>query len=396
VAGLVVWSEEPPHHQPPALVDAGPHPPAPLERNHTMIRTACRYALPCLVATCLAVPAAAVVQVGSLAESRMGGWTLDGNYLQQLREKLLDPANFGVAGTYGEEVAITDVADPLTGALLEPFDVFFIGYLYDLGPGALTATELARLDEWVRNGGSLIATCDRADHDAVCEFFGYPVSFTAESYRPTTNGLAQTPFNGPFGVVDAIQVDGAVAAFDDATGTSVLAREEGGARRGTVLLKSVGRGRILFVGDVDTMSGYTLSSGALIENENDQFAANLFAFAADFCGGPVLCLGANQRFAITVDWATATRSGVATGTALGSDTGHFWFFRGENVELIVKVINGCDLNNHFWVFAGGLTNVQVTITVTDRSTGSSRVYYNLQSTPFEPVQDTEAFATCVL
>lgn len=71
-----------------------------------------------------------------------------------------------------------------------------------------------------------------------------------------------------------------------------------------------------------------------------------------------------------------------------------WFFRGENSELIVKVLDACSVNNHFWVFAGGLTNVQVELTVTDRDTGTSRVYNNLQSTPFQPIQDTAAFATC--
>jgi hypothetical protein len=61
---------------------------------------------------------------------------------------------------------------------------------------------------------------------------------------------------------------------------------------------------------------------------------------------------------------------------------------------VVKVLDGCAVSNTFWVFAGGLTNVQTTIQVTDTATGASQTYSNPQSTPFAPIQDTSAFATC--
>ena len=68
-----------------------------------------------------------------------------------------------------------------------------------------------------------------------------------------------------------------------------------------------------------------------------------------------------------------------------------------NVEMVVKVIDACSLNGRFWIFAGGLTNVDVTIRVEDRGTGGrvqSRTYHNPQNTPFQPIQDTSAFSTC--
>jgi hypothetical protein len=34
-----------------------------------------------------------------------------------------------------------------------------------------------------------------------------------------------------------------------------------------------------------------------------------------------------------------------------TDTGAFWFFAAANVELIVKVLDGCALNGAHWVFA---------------------------------------------
>jgi hypothetical protein len=77
-----------------------------------------------------------------------------------------------------------------------------------------------------------------------------------------------------------------------------------------------------------------------------------------------------------------------------SDTGTFWFFSANNIETIVKVVNGCAFNQRYWVFGGGLTNVAVTILVTDTQTGILRTYTNPQGTAFQPIQDTNAFATC--
>ena len=50
---------------------------------------------------------------------------------------------------------------------------------------------------------------------------------------------------------------------------------------------------------------------------------------------------------------------------LTDDSGYLWFFDADNIELIVKVLDGCGVNNRYWVFAGGLTNVEVDIIVTD-------------------------------
>ncbi|HYK43158.1 MAG TPA: hypothetical protein VE007_12280, partial [Thermoanaerobaculia bacterium] len=75
-------------------------------------------------------------------------------------------------------------------------------------------------------------------------------------------------------------------------------------------------------------------------------------------------------------------------------TAHFWFFSPDNVEVFVKVVRGCAFNNRFWVFAGGMTNVEVTLTVTDMQTGEVKTYTNPLNTPFVPVQDTAAFAGC--
>jgi streptogramin lyase len=107
-----------------------------------------------------------------------------------------------------------------------------------------------------------------------------------------------------------------------------------------------------------------------------------------------LCLN-NGRFRVTADWRTRDGSnGQGRGVALTSDSGYFWFFEAANVELVVKVLNGCGLNSRYWTFAAGLTDVEVTLTVTDTLTGAVKTYANPQGTAFQPIQDTAAFATC--
>ena len=76
--------------------------------------------------------------------------------------------------------------------------------------------------------------------------------------------------------------------------------------------------------------------------------------------------------------------------AITGDTGYFWFFNGDNVELVLKVLDGRSINGHYWVFYGALSSVQYTITVTDTETQTSKVYTNPQGT-LASVADTEAF-----
>ncbi len=108
-----------------------------------------------------------------------------------------------------------------------------------------------------------------------------------------------------------------------------------------------------------------------------------------------LYLGAGGRFRVRAEWRVGTgEAGSARGVLLSPDTGTFWFFREDNVELVVKVLDGCTVNGRFWVFAGGLTNVEVDLSVEDTYTGESRTYHNPPSTRYQPIQDTAAFATC--
>lgn len=108
-----------------------------------------------------------------------------------------------------------------------------------------------------------------------------------------------------------------------------------------------------------------------------------------------LCLN-GDRFRVTASWRRPDGSqGTAAAVPLTEDTGYFWFFNAANVEMIVKVLDNCaGASRRYWVFAAGLTNVEVFLEVEDTRTGDRRLYVNPQRTPFQPIQDTAAFDTC--
>jgi hypothetical protein len=115
-----------------------------------------------------------------------------------------------------------------------------------------------------------------------------------------------------------------------------------------------------------------------------------------FSSTTVLCL-ANGRFAVEVDWETELGgggSGQGVAVTETDNTGMFWFFEPSNLEIMVKVLDGCVVNDHFWVFFAGLTNVGFDLRVTDTVSGEVRIYSNADETPANPVLDTAAFDTC--
>ncbi len=104
-----------------------------------------------------------------------------------------------------------------------------------------------------------------------------------------------------------------------------------------------------------------------------------------------LPLGSFGRFLVETTYETSDQSGAGHSRLLTNDTGYFWFFNSANVEVVVKVLDGCGVNNRFWVFAAGLTNVHTVVKVTDRQRGTVKTYNNPQGTAFAPIQDTGAF-----
>ena len=110
-------------------------------------------------------------------------------------------------------------------------------------------------------------------------------------------------------------------------------------------------------------------------------------------GAATLCLGAGGRFRVEADWRAdfGTGFGDAGAVPLTGETGMFHFFGSDNIELIVKVLDGGPLNQRYWVFYGALSNVEYWVTVTDTSTGARKTYHNEPDSECGSA-DTGAFA----
>ena len=110
-----------------------------------------------------------------------------------------------------------------------------------------------------------------------------------------------------------------------------------------------------------------------------------------------LCLNHN-RFKVSIDWERpngSTGEGKAVPLPGREDSGLFWFFEPENIELLIKVLDRCSTSyDSFWVFYAATTNVGFELTVTDTVTGEDKVYTNAVGNTAIPIQDTQAFKTC--
>lgn len=99
------------------------------------------------------------------------------------------------------------------------------------------------------------------------------------------------------------------------------------------------------------------------------------------------------RFAASVNWRDFD-GGSGPGRVVpggSTDSALFWFFDAANWELLVKVLDGCDNNGNFWVFAGATTDVGFDLTVTDLESGEVFTFDNPLGNPPLTVNSTAAF-----
>lgn len=114
-------------------------------------------------------------------------------------------------------------------------------------------------------------------------------------------------------------------------------------------------------------------------------------------GGGALSFGTTAsvqggRFDISMIYATSSGDSGSAKGAVWEDASSFWHFFGQaNIEVFAKVLDGCGINNRFWVFLAGATDVGVTVTITDTQTGVIKTYSNPVGTTFVTVTDTLAF-----
>ena len=109
--------------------------------------------------------------------------------------------------------------------------------------------------------------------------------------------------------------------------------------------------------------------------------------------GETLCLQ-DSRYAAAVDWWTGDgKSGSGSVVHAGTnDSGLFRFFSRDNWEVLIKVLDGCALNGHVWVFGASTTDLGYVIRVTDTVTAVVKEYRNEPGRPAPAITDGTAFA----
>ncbi len=213
-----------------------------------------------------------------------------------------------------------------------------------------------------------------------------PISLPAGGgvYKSTNGGDTWTPISNSPGPISSIVLDPrsptTIYAADELGGVSKST--DGGAHWTDV---SAGLRDVDFVLAVDPNLPGTI------------YAAN-FRGVFQLSGNGSVCAGSNDtlclggRFKVQVNWRVRSQgtSGAGQAVLMSAETGAFWFFSSNNIELVVKVLDGRAVNNKFWVFYGALSNVEYTITVTDTQTGAVKTYFNPSGT-LGSVADTAAF-----
>jgi ELWxxDGT repeat protein len=173
----------------------------------------------------------------------------------------------------------------------------------------------------------------------------------------------------------------AFAADDGISGPELWSSD--GTRAGTVRVADVAPGPRPSSPEQMAVAGSFL---VLVANDGAQGREPLSlareAVASNTCqpSATTLCLGGG-RFAVTARWQAPnvfpaagqaqTVPGITT-----EQTGGFWFFDSANTELVVKILDGGPVNDHFWVFYGALSDVVYQIEVRDLATGLVRTYSN--------------------
>jgi hypothetical protein len=124
-----------------------------------------------------------------------------------------------------------------------------------------------------------------------------------------------------------------------------------------------------------------------------------FPIAAN-CGANTatsLCL--LNRFRVTARWrvddpGTLTNAPASVAGAANAGSGLFQFFGPDNWEILVKALDGCGVNNRYWLFSAATTNVFYRLDVTDVVGGKQKIYFNYPGPPAPAVTDVSAFLSC--
>lgn len=145
------------------------------------------------------------------------------------------------------------------------------------------------------------------------------------------------------------------------------------------------------------------SATDVVGGHNGAFGGSGAGYLSFPAGPPCSLSNANQlclrgRFLITTTFRTATPPNPTDGMGhvadFAANSGIFWFFSDDNWEVMVKAINACGLNSHYWIYSAATTDRFYRMNVFDTHAFQNKVYFNYAGLPAPAVTDSSAFATC--
>lgn len=252
------------------------------------------------------------------------------------------------------------------------------------GPGTLCLTGdrfLNRVLWRTTNGAAGIGqkvASDLATDSGLFYFFG------EENWEILVKNLDGCGINDSFWVFSAATTDVqyTLQVVDTATGTTAKYLNPGGSAAATVI-------------DIDAFVDACTIVQPVTTPQSRAVPASLAA-KGDGCPANAETLVLGDRFDVELTWRDFednTGSGKAVGFCT-ADSGLMWFFGEDNWELLIKVLDACAVNQHFWVFSAATTTVEYSLKVTDTDTGQIWETFNPLGQASVAVTDTEAFPTC--
>lgn len=253
------------------------------------------------------------------------GYTLDGEFMQSSRLKLLNPYNFGPTGQYRKTITIIDsfgLSGSLSGVTSLPLNALFFFGAFNLDDGSMhpfTGVELDSLYVWSKRGGKVIIAESSSvpsytyNAAALNSIWGFDIAYSpSELIVPNAAGAQTLLFNGPFGVVTSAAQGGFAQGYISPLPVNSVVLGENTNTVPTAVLDC--NTLDLIVGDVDAYTSVgALSVGSGVVNLQDKFWANTIAFMDQLEGPPII-----------------TQSGTLLST--GSYASYQWYLNGVAVD----------------------------------------------------------------
>ena len=234
-------------------------------------------------------------------------------------------------------------------------------------------------------GCTVVPPCTKADVPMSCNTTTQAALGPDDCSFPDGSYYETFSFEGTVGQI--VTIDMRTAAFDallglyDPSGEILDVNDDGPSGTDSQIVATLPASGTYTV--IATSFEATATPGA--------YSISLACTAAPACSTTTERLCLNSRFLITTTWKDFSgNTGTGKAVQLTPDTGTFWFFNAQNLELMIKALDGRAVNGKWWIFYGALSNVEFTITVVDTVTGQSKTYTNPSGT-FASQGDTNAF-----